>query len=174
MSFVGERGTLRSGSRFAQRNTAYYSTVRELKLRHKRLFDPEPAVSHRSVFVPGSRRTSGIITQTIIRSTLDSPLLEETIRQTFLELFAEGDIEQSPNQLYEVVITFNCILENRDASSYSVFYGIDHRYVYIFTLLIPLKKIKMKLYICFCSVHKKMVFFLQRNQYWRSSCGTSS
>lgn len=127
MSFVGERGTLRSGGRFAKRNTAYYSNLKELKSRHRRLFDPQPAVSHRSVIIPGSRSSAGVITQTIIRSTLDSPLLEETVRQTFLELFAEGDIERSNKQLYEVVITFNCILENRDASSYSIFYGIDHR-----------------------------------------------
>ena len=121
--FVSERGVLRSGSRFAARNNPYYSSLADLLSHHTRLLSPEPAVAHRIARLLDS--SSGSLVQTTARFLFDSPIIYSTLREIFSELFREH--EESETGGFEVVVTFNAILVDADSSSYSLFYGQDHR-----------------------------------------------
>jgi hypothetical protein len=118
-----ERGFLRSGTRFAARNNPYYFSVEELLSHHKRLLVQEPAVTTRATRIAGLN--FGSLLQTTVRFRMDSSLLKSTLRTVFFDLFREH--EESGTSGFEVVVTFNAILTNQDASSFSLFYGHDHR-----------------------------------------------
>ena len=120
---ASERGVLRSGSRFAARNNPYYSSYQQLIAHHRRLLDPVPAVSHRVARLFDSR--AGTLIQTTVRFVFDSPLIYSTLREVFSELFREH--EELSSEGFEVVVTFNAVLIDSDSSSYSLFYGQDHR-----------------------------------------------
>ena len=118
-----ERGTLRSGARFAERNEAYYPSVAELLKVHKKLLDQEPAVTTRIARVGESR--IGSLLLTTIRFRFDYPGIEHRLKVELLDLFREHTQNQSDG--FEVVITFNAILCNHEETSFRVFYGQDFR-----------------------------------------------
>jgi len=121
-----ERGELRSGGRFAARNQPYYTSAKELMSHHKRLLSTEPAVAHRlTAIATGRRGSSGTLSQTTVRFRVDSPVIKSTLKEIFASLFQT--VSESRSEGFEVVVTFNAVLCNQDASSFSLFYGVDHR-----------------------------------------------
>jgi len=118
-----ERGATRSGARFAARNFAQYTSYAELMRHHERLLYVEPAVSHRTVRIADVR--GGSLIQSLVRFRFDSPLIATTLADVFSDLFLEH--EERVGDGYEVVVTFNAVLTNEDGSSFSLFYGVDHR-----------------------------------------------
>jgi len=126
---MAERGELRSGGRFAQRNLAYYSSVAELLRHHKRLVLPEPEVSSRLFrLATGGSRTRFSrcsLVQTTIRFRWDYTSILPFLRNTFLTLFRE--YSPSRGSGFEVVTTFNAILTDPQGKSFSLFYGHDYR-----------------------------------------------
>ena len=118
-----ERGTLRSGSRYAARNLPHYTSYKELMHHHQRLLSHVPAQAQRLARIADVQ--GGSLSQTTVRFRFDSPLIESTLQDKFIELFQEHGENSSDG--FEVVVTFNAVLTNEDASSYSMFYGLDHR-----------------------------------------------
>ena len=121
-----ERGTLRSGERFAARNIAFYKSEKELLDHHKRLLEQEPAVTTRATRIAGLN--FGSLLQTTVRFRFDSTVIRPTLRRVFFELFREHTL--SADSGFEVVVTFNAILTNQSDQSnpsFSIFYGHDHR-----------------------------------------------
>jgi hypothetical protein len=119
-----ERGNLRSGTRFAARNLNYYSSVKELLEHHKRLLNPEPAITTRATRIAGLN--FGSLLQTTVRFRFNSTIIKATLRAVFFNLFRE----HTPNSDsgFEVVVTFNAILTSTaEQNTYSIFYGHDHR-----------------------------------------------
>jgi len=117
-----ERGTLRSGKRFAARNRPFYSTLRELFQHHPRLLSTVPAVSTEVLRIGNGRQ--GNLLQTTVRFRSDHPTIYHDLRQVFLELFREHT--ENSTDGFEVVTVFNAILTNSDRSTFSVFYGHDY------------------------------------------------
>jgi hypothetical protein len=118
-----ERGDLRSGARFAARNTSYFATLKELYATHKRLLAPEPVVSTRIARVGESK--IGSLLLTTIRFRFDYAAVAYRLRLELLDLFREHT--QNTTDGFEVVVTFNAVLTNQNQTSYSVFYGQDFR-----------------------------------------------
>jgi len=124
VTFVMERGSLRSGTRFAARNLNYYPTVRELLQHHQRLLSHEPAVTTRAARIAGLN--FGSLLQTTIRFRFNSTIIRSTLRAVFFNLFREHT--PRPDSGFEVVVTFNAILvSTSEQTTYSLFYGHDHR-----------------------------------------------
>jgi hypothetical protein len=118
-----ERGTLRSGSRFAARNLPHYTSYSELMQHHHKLLDHTPVKAQRIARIAGVRGAS--LSQTTVRFRFDSPLIESTLLDIFIDLFHEH--EENSSDGFEVVTTFNAVLSSEDASTFSLFYGLDHR-----------------------------------------------
>ena len=121
-----ERGTLRSGERFAARNYAFYKSEKDLLAHHKRLLDPEPAITTRAARIAGLN--FGSLLQTTVRFRFDSTVIRSTLRRVFFDLFREHTTREDSG--FEVVVTFNAILTNQSDQnnpSFSLFYGHDHR-----------------------------------------------
>jgi hypothetical protein len=118
-----DRGTLRSGSRFAARNVSYATSVEQLMYNHKRLTSQEPAIATKAVRIAGLNL--GSLLQTTVRFHFDSGIIKSTLRKVFFNLFQEHTV--SPESGFEVVVTFNAIITDSTGSSYSIFYGHDHR-----------------------------------------------
>ena len=119
-----ERGNLRSGTRFAARNLNYYSTVKELLEHHKRLLNPEPAITTRATRIAGLN--FGSLLQTTVRFRFNSSIIKATLRAVFFNLFREHTPQSDSG--FEVVVTFNAILTSTaEQNTYSIFYGHDHR-----------------------------------------------
>ena len=118
-----ERGFLRSGGRFSARNNPHYPSVRELLAHHRRLLQDEPSVATRINRI-GELNTGSLI-QTTIRFRAGYPQIRERLRLEFLDLFREHT--EGPNDGFEVVVTFNAILTNQDATTFSLFIGHDFR-----------------------------------------------
>lgn len=118
-----ERGTTRSGRVYASRNRPYYSSEREALQRHARLLDPVPAVTTRHMSVGSSAVLK--LTQTTARFVFNSPDIRDVMRRLFVKLITSYPATR--NTGYEVVVTFNALLSDERASTYSVFYGHDHR-----------------------------------------------
>lgn len=118
-----ERGTLRSGERFAARNYSYYSSVEELLSHHQRLLAQEPAVSTRVTRIAGL--SVGTLFQTTVRFRFDSSVIRPTLRRIFFDLFREHTLGGESG--FEVVVTFNAVLSHSVGPSFSLFYGHDHR-----------------------------------------------
>ena len=122
-SMTADRGFLRSGTRYAARNNPYYSSVAELLSHHKRLLLPEPAITTRAARILGVK--SGSLLQTTARFTLNSSVIRPTLRSIFFDLFREHS--ESGSSGFEVVTTFNAVLTNSTETTFSLFYGHDHR-----------------------------------------------
>jgi hypothetical protein len=118
-----DRGTLRSGSRFAARNIAFATSVEQLMSTHQRLTSQEPAIATKAVRIAGLN--VGSLLQTTVRFHFDSAVIKSTLRKVFFNLFQEHTV--SPESGFEVVVTFNAIITDSTGSSYSIFYGHDHR-----------------------------------------------
>ncbi len=118
-----ERGTLRSGSRFAARNTAYFTSLKDLYATHKRLLDHKPAVTTKIARVGEAK--VGSLLLTTIRFRFDFPAIAYRLRLELLDLFREHS--QNSREGFEVVVTFNAVLTNNNQTSFSVFYGQDFR-----------------------------------------------
>lgn len=119
-----ERGTLRSGRRFAARNKPYYSSLKELHSHHPRLFHSSPAISSEVLRIGDGRK--GNLIQTTIRFRSDYLNIQPVLRQVFFELFREHT--ESSVDGFEVVTVFNAILTDAQRTSFSVFYGHDYAY----------------------------------------------
>lgn len=119
-----ERGTLRSGRRFAARNKPYYSSLKELHSHHPRLFHSSPAISSEVLRIGDGRQ--GNLIQTTIRFRSDYLHIQPVLRHVFLELFREHT--ESAIDGFEVVTVFNAILTDAQRTSFSVFYGHDYAY----------------------------------------------
>jgi hypothetical protein len=89
----------------------------ELLRRHSRLLATQPALATQSIYVGSS---VGTLTQLTVRFRSDYPDIEPFLQNVFLDLFRLGSE-------FEVVVTFNAILSNKDGDSFSVFYGHDYR-----------------------------------------------
>lgn len=128
-----ERGQLRSGKRFAARNNPYYGSLAEVLKHHKRLFNDEPAVTTRLCYIGGKRRKDSraatSLMQTTVRYRTDYAKIEEHLKDVFVGLFREytQDASGSGGGGFEVVVTFNAVLSDSHKTSFSVFYGHDHR-----------------------------------------------
>ncbi len=119
-----ERGSLRSGTRFAARNLNYYPTVRELLQHHQRLLSHEPAVTTRAARIAGLN--FGSLLQTTIGFHFNSTIIRSTLRAVFFNLFREHTPRADIG--FEVVVTFNAILvSTSERTTYSLFYGHKHR-----------------------------------------------
>lgn len=110
---------LRSGQRFQARNQPYYNSVRELLSVHERLIQDNPAVTQQQTYIDNV----GQLTQTTIRFPITSTRIRASIRSIFQELLRQ----KTPQEHYEVVITFNAILFSPTENTYSLFYGHDFR-----------------------------------------------
>jgi hypothetical protein len=121
-----ERGQLRSGARFARRNTPYYESFAELRRHHARLFEPDPAVDTRH-FRIGENAQRGTLLQTTLRIRADeTPAnIRAHLRSVFARLFRLQPERHDTG--FEVVVTFNAALADAQRTSFSVFYGHDHR-----------------------------------------------
>lgn len=119
-----ERGTLRSGHRFAARNKPFYSSFRELQAHHSRLFLPSPAITSEVLRIGDGRQ--GNLLQTTIRFRTDSTIILQTLRNVFLELFREHN--ENSEDGFEIVTVFNAVLTDANRTSFSVFYGHDYAY----------------------------------------------
>jgi len=119
---MSERGATRSGQRFAPRNTPYHPNLRSLLLAHKRLLSHEPAISIPCFSVGSSK---GTLIQATARYRADHPNLRGALSELFSRLFklAKRGKFSGP---FEVVVTFNVVLANRDSTSYTIFYGHDY------------------------------------------------
>ena len=118
-----ERGFLRSGGRFAARNNPHFPSVRDLLSHHRRLLDEEPAVATRVLRV--GEFNTGSLLQTTIRFRAGYQSIRQRLRLEFLDLFREHTT--GPDQGFEVIVTFNAILTNQDATTFSIFFGHDFR-----------------------------------------------
>ena len=118
-----DRGTLRSGERFAARNYSYYPSVAELLAHHQRLLALEPAISTRATRIAGL--SVGSLLQTTVRFRFDSSVIRSTLRRVFFDLFREHTLGGETG--FEVVVTFNAVLSHSAVPSFSLFYGHDHR-----------------------------------------------
>jgi len=119
-----ERGNLRSGTRFAARNLNYYPTVKELLEHHKRLLSHQPAITTRATRIAGLN--FGSLLQTTVRFRFNSTVIKPTLRAVFFNLFREHT--PGADTGFEVVVTFNAILASTgEQTTYSIFYGHDHR-----------------------------------------------
>lgn len=116
-----ERGQLRSGGRFIARNRPFYSSEQELLAQHTRLIQDDPAVSHREVYIVGG---VGNLIQTTVRFPINSPRIQPALFEVFTDLFQQIS---SPEDFFEVVITFNAVLYSSETNTYSLFYGHDYR-----------------------------------------------
>ena len=118
---IRERGSTRSGARFAARNVPFYSTVRELLSHHQQLLHPGPVYTTRYAAVGSSR---GSLLQTTIRFRSDNRNIREGLSSVFAELFRQ--LPHGAGGGFEVVITFNAIVSDSAGTNYSVFYGQDY------------------------------------------------
>jgi hypothetical protein len=89
---------------------------------HQRLLTHEPAKAQRIARI--ANLPNGSLSQTTVRFRFDSPLIESTLLDIFIDLFQEH--EENSSDGFEVVTTFNAVLTTEDASSFSLFYGLDH------------------------------------------------
>ena len=119
-----ERGSLRSGARFAARNRPYYSLLKELFKHHSKLLDSKPAVSTEVFKIGSGRVATGNLLQTTVRFRADHSNIKHSLREVFLDLFREH-IENETDG-FEVVTVFNAILTDASRTSFSVFYGHDY------------------------------------------------
>lgn len=113
-----ERGQTRSGARFAARNLPYFSSIRQLLSHHQRLLELGPVVSTRYVHVG-----RGTVLQTCIRFRSDHSDIRRSLTRILTELLQELN---SDNEGFEVSITFNAILSDRDSTSFSLFFGQNY------------------------------------------------
>ena len=118
-----QRGTTRSGKVYKKLNKPTYTSVGELLYRHKRLLDETPAITARAVRIAGV--TTGSLEQTTVRFKFGYQNIRPVLTRQFLELFREHS--ESSREGFEVVVTFNAILQELDSRTFSLFYGQDHR-----------------------------------------------
>jgi len=84
------RGFTRSGQTFAALNTPYYTSLAELKNRHKKLFSSVPGIYHSLVKEVGS---TDVLARTSIRFRYDADedLIKRTLGIHFSALFREHE-----------------------------------------------------------------------------------
>lgn len=104
-----ERGTLRSGARFAKRNPTYFNSEKECLEKHKRLVDEKICITTREAKI--ANITSGTLKQTIVRFNLEEENIVGALRKHFLSLFEEHG--ESETEGFEVITTFNAILKSQ-------------------------------------------------------------
>ena len=88
---------------------------------HQQLLAPGPVVSTRYAAVGSTR---GTLLQTTVRFRSYNPRMREGLRRVFSELLRQRT--ERPGEGFEVVVTFNAILADSSATSFSLFYGHDY------------------------------------------------
>lgn len=117
-----ERGATRSGARFARANQGYFSSLAELLRSHSRLQEEVSPISLR-YFRLGL--TAGSLLQATLRFSTSCENIGRHLLHSFMRLFREH--AEGPQSGFEVLVTFNAVLVNREGTSFSVFYGHDYR-----------------------------------------------
>lgn len=92
----------------SKKNKAYAKSLKELLRRHKRLTAQRVSISTRESRVP--RVPYGTLLQTVVRMHVAVKNKITILRELFFDLFREHS--ESSREGYEVVVTFNAILEN--------------------------------------------------------------
>ena len=110
---------LRSGARFRARNRPFFSSVPELLRHHQRLLIEDPAVTQQLAVIDSVGN--------LIQTTVRFPITSTRIRSSLNEIFRDLLDQISPDEHYEVIITFNAILHSSVHNTYSIFYGHDFR-----------------------------------------------
>jgi len=118
-----ERGTLRSGGRFAKTNAGYFATLSQLLEAHPKLLEEVSPLSLRYVSV--GEADGGSLLQATLRFSTSCQTIGRHLLRTFMRLFREHT--EGPHSGFEVLVTFNAVLTNRERNSFSVFYGHDYR-----------------------------------------------
>ena len=119
-----ERGTTRSGKRFAARNKPYYLSLKELYSHHSSLFASQPLLASEVLRIGDGRQ--GNLIQTTIRFRADATNISTVLRNIFWELLREHTENETDG--FEVTTVFNAILTDPERKSFSVFYGQDYSY----------------------------------------------
>ena len=117
-----ERGATRSGARFARTNEGYFPTLADLLRAHERLQEEVSPISLR-YFRLGL--TQGSLLQATLRFSTSCENIRSHLLTHFMQLFREHN--EGPQSGFEVLVTFNAVLSNREGNSFSVFYGHDYR-----------------------------------------------
>lgn len=117
-----ERGATRSGTRFARTNEGYFTSLAELLRAHERLQEEVSPISLR-YFRLGI--TQGSLLQATLRFSTSCENIGRHLLHSFMQLFREH--AEGPQSGFEVLVTFNAVLVNREGNSFSVFYGHDYR-----------------------------------------------
>lgn len=117
-----ERGATRSGARFARTNQGYFGSLADLLRTHERLQEEVSPISLR-YFRLGL--TDGSLLQATLRFSVTCQNIGRHLLHSFMQLFREHN--EGPQSGFEVLVTFNAVLVNREGNSFSVFYGHDYR-----------------------------------------------
>lgn len=117
------RGITRSGRAYIRQNLSYYNSLQELKRHHTRLYSEELAVTQRLVRLS----SRAVVSQTTARVLFNNHEKNvNLLKGVFEDLFGQVHETQDFGG-FEVVVTFNAVLTNKDYSTFSVFYGVDFR-----------------------------------------------
>lgn len=140
-----ERGTLRSGGRFARRNLGYFSSIADLESVHKKLFSDQIVTTFRELPIANIPSTH-LLTHVIRCPVSSSPAaIQQELFNFFsaqfgenqsgkfniLVFISENDFVTSfflENISFEVVTTANVILHNRVRTQHVLFTYI-HTYI---------------------------------------------
>lgn len=101
--------TSRGGQIEVKKNKAYSKSLKELLKKHKRLTRQRIAVSTRESRIP--KIPHGSLLTTVIRMHVSVKNKLSVLRNIFFDLFREHS--ESSQEGYEVVVTFNAVLENQ-------------------------------------------------------------
>lgn len=118
-----ERGATKSGGRFSKQNKTFYSSVGEVLYHHKSLLNETPVFTTKLARVENAH--DGNLEITTARFKFGYPHIRQSLNNEFIERFREH--KEGPDEGFEVIVTFNAILQHKEASSYSLFYGQDYR-----------------------------------------------
>lgn len=117
-----ERGETRSGARFARTNEGYFRSLADLLRTHERL---QEEVSPLALQYFRLGLTEGSLLQATLRFSVTCENIGRHLLHAFMQLFREHT--EGPQSGFEVLVTFNAVLVNREGNSFSVFYGHDYR-----------------------------------------------
>lgn len=102
------RGIIERQDNSKKNNKAYAKSLKELLKRHKRLTLQRVSIRTRESKIP--KLPYGTLLETVVRMHVSVKNKLTILRELFFDLFREHS--ESSREGYEVVITFNAVLEN--------------------------------------------------------------
>lgn len=107
-----------------RRNRVYAKSLKELLRRHKRLTKNPVVISTRESRIP--KIPFGSLLTTVVRFHVSVKNKQDILRDLFFDLFREHS--ESQHEGFEVVVTFNAVLENQVSSFFYFFccFPISH------------------------------------------------